>query len=89
MERILLLEACCFAETIRCEENELVACAASEGHPAGSFCWTGGFWTKKLWSTLDETLTYDLEELLQDVKYELEKEKKGSFMDSSITQNLL
>ena len=47
MERILLLDACCSAEDIECEGNELVACATSKGRPAESFPWTGGLWTKK------------------------------------------
>lgn len=68
MERILLLDGCCSAEDIKCEENELVACAASKGSHAESFPCTGGLWTQELWSVFNQKETYDLEKLLRDVK---------------------
>ena len=48
MSRIILLDACCSATGIKCEENELVAAAASDGTSAWGSPDTGGFWTDEL-----------------------------------------
>ena len=69
MQKILLLEACYRTDNIKCEENELVACAASsEGYDAESFPATGGLWTQEFWTLSNSKKSYDLVKLLQDVK---------------------
>ena len=69
MSRVLLLDACCSAENINCEENELVACAASDSCSALSYPYTGGCWTKELCGMFDnEMQNCDIEELLNSVK---------------------
>lgn len=68
MERILLLDACCNTENIECEDNELVACAASKQYPGQNIFWTSGTWTKELWIMLNEKKTCDLVAVLMDVE---------------------
>ena len=68
LERILLLDACCNVECIKCEENELVACATSERYLGKRFVWPGLTWTKELWTMLNEKQTCDLVTVLKDVQ---------------------
>ena len=68
MERILLLDACCNVESIKCEDNELVACATSETYPGKRFVWSGLTWTKELWMMLKEKQTCNLVAVLKDVQ---------------------
>ena len=68
MEVRLLLDACCDVTHIICKDNELVARATSGGRLAESTPWTGGLWAYELWKKFNTQQTYDLEELLEDVK---------------------
>lgn len=45
MTIILLLDACCDAENVKCNKNELVASAGSHRTLARGNCANGGFWT--------------------------------------------
>ena len=76
MERILLLDACCNAKNIKCKDNELVACAASEGCQAESLPWTGGMWTKEFCQIFNQKETYNLVTLLEDVKNEMKRKNE-------------
>lgn len=71
MSRILLLDACCSAENVQCEENELVACAGSDLTKARSNCYKGGFWTDELCKMLDDMQSCRIEEVLKCVKYKM------------------
>ena len=73
MERIILLDACCGVKQIKCEDNELVACANSENCEAQSLPWIGGYWTNELWLLFKEKESYDFKILLDDVEVALKK----------------
>ena len=68
-KRILLLDACCCADSeYVCEENELVACAGSDKFGAMSTAETGGYWTKEFCYQLNEGKHCDILNLLESVQ---------------------
>ena len=72
MSRILLLDACCSAENVNCEENELVACAGSETFGTLSKSCSGGFWTMEFCSEFNHNKCgCDIVELLHSVKMKM------------------
>ena len=94
MERILLLDAPCSAENIKCEPNELVACASSRGrHPDPRFLWTGGLWTKKIWKLmmltgkLTNNLVTSLENVLEDMKGQEDEDVQIPSIKNEIPEN--
>ena len=77
MVKIFLFDACCNVQNVVCEEgnNELVACAASEGYSAQSDPYVGGYWTNELNLMLDENRDIDILTVLECVKRKMENKK--------------
>ena len=68
MPVILLLDACCNAQLVNCEENELVASAASEKSKAKTSP-HGGYWTNTLYTVFNTSNgQYNIVDLLRNVE---------------------
>ena len=72
MSVILLLDACCNAQAVKCEGNELVASAGSGCSVARSDRLYGGYWTITLLLVFNATDEVDIVNLLKDVQKKME-----------------
>ena len=92
MSIILLLDACCNAKSVECEEHELVASAASETASkkfGAKSDHSGGYWTNTLFYVLNKTdEKYDIIKLLKEAQIKIKEIYNDEELNPTFVQHL-